>query len=212
MEANAIFTSLGIDPEKLPPGQVRLASREELRQFSSRELQLWADNPFNDQVLAYKIESEFDPVAGFSFRNLHFGPNKAHFFLEKKADQGPYFHNLHYSLPKIWETGRVCVVEGPKDARVVSQLGVPTVACLTAAPKRTQLRVLARYTDYIIWIQDNDPDQQRMQDIRDQVVKQCESEGLRVHRYRLRSKDPAQQFLDDPKVLYQFAHFFHHSL
>ena len=145
MDTNSVLLSYGLDPSLIKPSQVKLATRQDLSIFSDSKLQSWLKSPDNDLLMVYRIESEFEEAAGFALRNLHSGPRKGHFFLERNSNLKPYFFNLHEALPEIWKTGRVCVVEGSKDALAVRQFGVPVIACLTAASKLSQLQVLSRY-------------------------------------------------------------------
>jgi hypothetical protein len=163
----------------------------------------WARHPDNDPVVVWEVEREHHRGAGVILRNLHGGARRAHLtLLEADVTEGPYFHNLHPALPGIWGTRVVVACEGPRDARVLHQAGVPAVAYLGQVPTEAWWRVLRRYAAAVVWVPDNDiHTDPRTRERRAEVPWRVTALGLGFRTLTLRGvKDPGE-LVDHPGEL-----------
>jgi hypothetical protein len=149
-EMRRVLRNIGIDPNSVPPGSVKLLTFEEIASLGERLL-IWARNSNNVPALAYAVETEHNPFTGLLLRNLQNDPSRKSIQMVTKGE-GPFWHNFHFALPTIYDKGVIVLVEGPKDA----QNDIPAVAYLGISPGHDHLKVIKRYADVILWIPDND--------------------------------------------------------
>lgn len=190
-----VIKDLGIDPATVPPNQVRLLNAKEISSLG-KEAEEWAKDTRNIPALAYSIDDEFKAPVGLVLRNLQKGADKRHLTVSK--GEGPFWHNLHCSLPAFYESGIAVLVEGPKDARVLWSNGIPAAAYLGPAPGSEYLRVIKRYADVVLWIPDVDPETRILRNRKQQVHDQAKQLGLLLVEYKIEAKDPAE-LVDHPE-------------
>jgi hypothetical protein len=184
-----ILEGLGINPRSMPPGQVNLLDRRQIHSLGGKAIP-WAKDPLNSPALAYAIDDEHRTPVGMVLRNLHSGPDRSHLTIVE--GKGPFFHNLHCSLPVFYDTGVAVLVEGPKDARVLWTNGIPAAAYLGPAPGKEHLKVLNRYVDVILWIPDSDPYSFEVENRKKKVHQIAESIGINLIEFKIPEKDPAE--------------------
>lgn len=203
--------ALGIDPTKLPSGTMGwmtaadYAGLTDVSEKFATILKSFAKNPDNKNVLVYEVENEHDRFVGLVLRNLHSVKARSRhltvIFNSEKGDEfpGPFFHNLTPALELAWPSGPLVAVEGPKDARVLYQEGIPAVAYLGAAPSQEWLKSIRRYTSLLIWIPDNDGElDPKIEWRRKKVLDDAADLNIVVRTIKLRgSKDPGK-LVDNP--------------
>lgn len=184
-----ILKNFGIkDPSTIPQGSVRLFGKEQLSLLGERSRR-WIKNPFNRKALAYAIDSEHESPVGVALRNLHFGDKKDHLLIAK--GEGPFWFNLHKSLPFMYESQVGVFVEGPKDALVLFSYHIPSAAFLGVVPTYHHLLVIKRYLRTMVWIKDNDPPSDFEEKRTYKVQKQAQDLGLSLIQLPIPAKDPA---------------------
>jgi len=195
-----VLDGFGIDPDKTPQGSVKYLRRDQYQALSMETFK-WSMYPENDNVIAYAIDNEQKPGVGLVLRNLHRGKEKAKHLTEVPKDvQGPYWHNFHFSLETVWQTGVVVLVEGPKDARFLAQYGIPTWGYLGGVPSTEHLNCTQKYVHTAIWIPDNDNMTYEVKRRREDVQKSAERIGLRLRRLTINAKDPAELKGNIPEI------------
>lgn len=195
----------GIDPTTVPEGTVSLLSAGQYRGINV-DTRVFAQNPLNAKVLAYEVETEHKRAEGLVLRNLFSSKEtKAHLTVTESSP--PLWHNFTPALPRIWETGVVVLVEGPKDARVLWSLGVlNVVAYLSSVPSRKHLKCLSRYASVIVWVPDNDPVSKEKSSREMRTEKEATKQGLWLRKVSLRyAKDPGdlglEKYMEEREML-----------
>jgi len=190
--------NLGIDPQTVPEGEVRLVNGLQIQANLGQKAAEWARDLANTPALAYRVETEHNRKAGVVLRNLHQGPQRAH--LTVTAGPGPHWHNLHVALPDIYKTGLAVIVEGPKDARALWANGVAVIAYLGPAPGKGHLKTIRRYAGTVVWLPDNDqapdPDVEEKDDPKERKIQRvqraAEEIGINLMTPKYSAKDPAE--------------------
>lgn len=188
-ETAKVIRSLGIEPNTVPPGQVKLLGFKEVFSLGG-EAEEWAKDNRNIPALAYAIDDEHKSPVGVVLRNLQKGIGKRHLTVAK--GEGPFWHNLHCALPAFYESGVATLVEGPKDARVLWSNGIPAAAYLGPVPGGEYLRVIKRYCDVILWIPDVDPETHILMRRKAEVHQQAKDLSIILVEYKIEAKDPAE--------------------
>jgi DNA primase len=187
----SVLAELHINPERVPPESVRVLEESDLFKLGKR-IRQWARFPQNHQALAYAMDTEHESPVGLVLRNLHAGELKSHSLITKAT--GPFWFNLHRSLPFFYKMGVGVLVEGPKDALMLWSHDIPAVACLGSAPTLGHLKTLARYLRVVFWIHDNDPPSKeselRIQDVRRRAI----ARDVRLIEFPIPVKDPAELY------------------
>jgi DNA primase len=192
-----VLEGLGVDPEGVPPGSVKVLGERELGCLG-KTVASWMKAPQNREALAYAIDTEHESHIGLVLRNLFMDEKKSHCQIVKK--RGTNWFNLHNALPEFYKLGVGVLVEGPKDALVLQSHGVPTVACLGVVPTSGHLKTLVRYMKAVLWIRDNDPPSiQADLRVRDTHQK-AQKLGLNLISFPIPGKDPAE--------LYKYPEYF----
>lgn len=180
--------ALGIDPQSLPKGEVAFADEGKLKASKSKDILWWASQPGNTPAIVYTVGTEHHPRRGIILRNMHSGDARS--IHTSVIGKGPFFHNFHSALPRIY--GRTAVlVEGPKDARVLWAAGIPAIAYLRNAPSRGHLYVIRRYAASILWLPDQDPDQAEVEKRSRAFRKACSILKIDAVEMKYPVKDPA---------------------
>jgi hypothetical protein len=112
-----------------------------------------------------------------------------------------YFYGFWESIEWSWKANLWVVVEGPKDARVVSGYSCPSVATLGSAPSQKQLRCLRRYASRILWVPDRDPDSRNDTQRRIEARRRMTEMGFEWYEVRPPCKDPALAPFKAPQFL-----------
>lgn len=192
-----VLERLGIDPTTVPAGAVRLLDQAAISQLSPRAAQ-WAQSPLNRVALAYAVDTEHVSTVGVQLRNLHTGPARDYLLVTR--GEGPFWHNLHHALPRVYRDGVGVLVEGPKDARVLAAHGVAAVAYLGIAPTAGHLRVWRRYAGVVVWVPDTmSATRERWLQIK-RIRQQCQDLDIRLIELGIPTKDPAE-LVNDPAAL-----------
>jgi hypothetical protein len=189
LETAKIISELGIDPATVPNGQVKLLNYAQIKSIGGKA-EAWVRSPKNYPALAYSVDDEHNSPVGILLRNLHKGKDRSHIMVSRGP--GPFWHNLHCSLPTFYDTGITILVEGPKDARVLWSNGIPAAAYLGPAPGDQHLRVIKRYSDVILWIPDMDQSTPELLRRKAKVHENAKSLELLLVEYRIPEKDPAE--------------------
>jgi hypothetical protein len=152
---------------------------------------LWIRSVNNREAIAYSVDHEHKPCVGIVLRNLHSGANKDHKAIT--PDIKPLWHNFFSALPLAYQLGVVVLVEGPKDARVLSSADIPVIACLMAIPSHEHLRTIRRYAGTVLWIGDRDPVNDGRAEIRlNRARRQAKELDLGFFDFKIPCKDPAE--------------------
>jgi hypothetical protein len=187
-----ILGKLGIPPDSVPPGSVRFLGWDELQGLGEKsyECKQWIRNPNNRAAIAYSVDHEHKPCVGIILRNLHSGHKKDHKAIT--PDLSPLWHNLYHVLPRVYELGVCVLCEGPKDARVLASADIPAMAVLMAIPSSEHLRTIRRYVHTVLWIGDNDSNDNGREEIRIMRAKrQAREFELGFYTFKIPVKDPA---------------------
>lgn len=187
----SVIASLGIDPATVPPGTVKLLHRPEMAAMGGR-IESWSSHPNNREALAYEVETETRRHMGLVLRNLHRAKEKRSHLTEVNPTEEALWHNLTPSLPIIWEYGVAVLVEGPKDARVLYQYFIPSVAYLGPVPSPDHWTVMQRYAHTVIWIPDNEPMSFKTRQRRQQALESGKAKGLSIWEVKIPAKDAGE--------------------
>jgi len=113
----------------------------------------WKGKKFEDRII-FPIQDTVGRVVGIIGRS-HTKKDFKEFETEEAKFSG-FFYGLYQALPRIYETGKVYVVEGTFDTHALAKVFPNTVGSLTAGLFETQHDLLSMFADRIITVFDAD--------------------------------------------------------
>ncbi len=179
-----VLRGYGINPDLVPDGTVRLLSAAVYGNINERT-QKWVKSIHNLSALAYELETEAKRGAGVLLRNMFSDKERASRTTVATGD-GPFWHNWSPSLPEVWRTGVAVLVEGPKDARVCWQYGIPAIAYLGGVPSREQFRIISKYATTVVWVPDQEDLLPQVASARRKVSDTASSFGILLKNFVMR--------------------------
>jgi len=115
----------------------------------------WVQKNGLHDALVFPLTNTLGAVRGFQFRVLRRGKSVYSDYL---LDEGePVYFGLAQAMSSVWETRRICLVEGVFDLFPIQRVLPYTVSTLKAGVSETLVPLLRRLVDQVWFGYDNDP-------------------------------------------------------